>query len=182
MPSWCVAVSRMYPGTWTVAWANALYTVVSDHPLQHMIREELGPTTSKPCIGMFEAAVTECLMLSRKFGVVCTGTGPKPLLTKGVSSFLGGSASDRWAGCLTSGLAVLELREGDQAKVERLVKETAGRVAKLGAEAIIMGCAGFAGMEGWMQEGVLQAGCSEVRIVDGAKAGLRTLCGMLMVQ
>ena len=147
-----------------------------------MIREELGPATSKPCVGMFEAAVTECLMLSRRFGVVCTGSGPKPLLIKGVSSFLGGSASDRWAGCLTSGLAVLELREGDKARVERLVKETAGKVAKMGAEAVIMGCAGFAGMEDWMQEGVRQAGCLEVRIVDGAKAGLRTLCGMLMVQ
>lgn len=70
-----------------------------------------------------------------------------PLLVKGFSSFLGGSASNRWAGCLTSGLAVLELREGDQARVERLVKETSGKVAMMGAEAIIMGCAGFAVME-----------------------------------
>ena len=148
-----------------------------------MIREHLGSTTPKPCIGMFEAAVTECLMLSRRFGVVCTGSGPKPLLVKGVSSFLGGSASDRWAGCLTSGLAVLELREKDQQeRVERLVKETAGRVAQRGAEAIIMGCAGFAGMDSWMQDGVREAGCAEVRIVDGAKAGLRTLVGMLSVQ
>ena len=147
-----------------------------------MIREELGPLSTKPCVGMFESAVVEAMLLSRRFGVVCTGSGPKPLLVKGVTSFLGGSASDRWAGCLTSGLAVLELREGDMARVERLVKDTSGKVAKMGAEAIIMGCAGFAGMDEWVQQGVEEAGCPPVRVIDGAKAGLRTLAGMLSVQ
>lgn len=133
-------------------------------------------------MGIFEAAVNECLITSRKFGVASTGSGWKPLLHKGVSAYLGASGSDRWAGCITSGLGVLELRDGDQARVERLVKETAGKVALNGAEAIIMGCAGFAGMEEWMAQGARDAGCGEVRIVDASKAGLRAITGQLLVR
>lgn len=33
-----------------------------------------------------------------------------------------------------------------------------------------------------MQQGVREAGCAEVRIVDVAKVGMRTLAGMLAVQ
>lgn len=76
----------------------SLFDIVSDHPLQHMIREHLGPTSSKPCVGMFESGIAKALLVSRQFGIVSTAKDFKPLLQKGVSSFLGASGSDRFVG------------------------------------------------------------------------------------
>ncbi|GAA5976706.1 hypothetical protein JCM10908_005602 [Rhodotorula pacifica] len=152
----------------------------SDHPLQHMIREHLGPTSSRVCIGMFEAGVSKALMLSRVFGVLSTGFGPKPLLTKGVTSFLGAAGSNKWAGGVTSGIKIEELRDpslGD--KVDTLMRETAVKVAKLGADCIILGCAGMAGMEPLVREAVRDAGLPDVRVIDAAKAGLVMLAGLV---
>lgn len=177
---------------------------VTDHPLQHMIREELGPTSPKPCIGMFEAGLSKALMLGRKFGVLSTGFGPKPLLSKGVMNFLGAASSDRWAGGITSSIAIEELRQADvRDKVERLMKETAAKVAEKGAgtwmcalkfasmreltchssaDTIIMGCAGMAGMEPLVRAGVKEAGLGEVRVIDAAVAGLVMLSGMVATE
>ncbi|GAA5830592.1 hypothetical protein JCM11251_002525 [Rhodosporidiobolus azoricus] len=152
----------------------------TDHALQHMIREHLGPTSTKPCIGMFEAGLSKALMLSRKFGVLSTGFGPKPLLSKGVMNFLGAAASERWAGGVTSGIKIEELRmEEEKEKVERLMKGTAAKVARLGADCIILGCAGMAGMEPLVLQGVREAGLPDVRVVDAAVAGLVFLSGMV---
>ena len=105
----------------------------------------------------------------------------KASIDVGVSSFLGSSGSDRYAGCFATGLGVLELRDGDKAVVEARVKETAGKVALNGAECIILGCAGFAGMEGLVLQGVKEAGVAgKVRIIDGAKAGLAFLSAQIM--
>ncbi|BGP13114.1 Protein dcg1 [Rhodosporidiobolus nylandii] len=146
----------------------------------HMIREYLGPTSPKPCIGMFEAGVSKALMLSRKFGVLSTGSGPKPLLSKGVATFLGAAASERWAGGVTSGIKIEELRlPAAKEKVERLMKETAAKGAQLGADCIILGCAGMAGMEPLVRQGVREAGLPDVRVVDAAVAGLVFLAGMV---
>lgn len=48
----------------------------------------------------------------------------------------------RYAGLVTTGLGVVELREGDRDKVEKNMKEGAGRLAGMGADAVLMGCAG----------------------------------------
>ncbi|KAI5474757.1 protein of Asp/Glu/hydantoin racemase family [Pseudohyphozyma bogoriensis] len=151
----------------------------SDHPLQHMIREHLGPLTTKPVAGIFEAAITHALIMHKKFGILSTGFGAKPLLTKGVSSFMGANGSERWVGCVTTGLGVVELREGDQVKVEKCMKEGAAKLAAMGADCILMGCAGMAGMEPLVQAGVRDAGLGEVRVMDGGKAGVECLVGLV---
>jgi len=50
---------------------------------------------------------------------------------------------------------------------------------ELGADVIILGCAGMAGMEGVVKESVREAGLGEVRVVDGAKAGVEVLVGLV---
>ncbi|GAA5971381.1 hypothetical protein JCM11641_008330 [Rhodosporidiobolus odoratus] len=163
-----------------VTYDGFLVCCFTDHALQHMIREHLGPTSPKPCIGMFEAGLSKALMLSRKFGVLSTGFGPKPLLAKGVANFLGGSASERYAGGVTSGIKIEELRQPEEReKVERLMEKTAAKVARLGADCIVLGCAGMAGMEPLVQGGVREAGLPDVRVVDAAVAGLVFLAGMV---
>ncbi|GAA5957358.1 hypothetical protein JCM3765_000435 [Sporobolomyces pararoseus] len=152
----------------------------SDHPLQHMIREHLGPASNKFCVGMFESGISQALMTSRQFGIVSTGAGFKPLLKKGVSTFLGASGSDRFVGSAMSGIQVEELRDSSKKdQVEKKIKEASAQVAAMGADLIIMGCGGMAGMESLVREGVREAGLGEVKVLDAALAGLVFLAGMI---
>ena len=52
------------------------------------------------------------------------------------------------------------------------------KMAAMGADVIILGCAGMAGMEELVKGGVRDAGLGEVKVVDGAKAGVEILAGI----
>lgn len=144
-----------------------------------MIREHLGPVSPKACIGIFEAGISRALMESRRFGVLSTGIGHKPLLRKGVSSFLGASASDKWIGGVTSGLAIETLQsDSHQRQVKEGIQRTAAALAELGADCIILGCAGMSGMEDTVRTGVKEAGFREVRVIDPAVTGLLFLVSL----
>jgi Asp/Glu/hydantoin racemase len=158
-----------------------------------MIREHLSCPSScssdasaRFCTGIFDASlVSSLLFTSQKFGILTTGPsvgGMKASIDRGVSSFLGSSGSERYAGCFSTDLGVLELRDASKRTlVECRVKQTAAKIAKQGAEYLILGCAGFAGMEGLVQEGVREAGImGKVRVVDGAKAGLAFLAAQIL--
>lgn len=145
-----------------------------------MIREHLGAASHKACVGMFESGIAQALMMSRQFGIVSTGESFKPLIQKGVSTFLGSSGSDRFVGSSMSGVEVTDLRdEGKKVEVEKRVKEASAKCARMGADLIIMGCGGMAGMEGLVAEGVREAGLPEVKVIDAAVAGLVFLAGMI---
>ncbi|KAJ3790054.1 Asp/Glu/hydantoin racemase [Lentinula aff. detonsa] len=148
----------------------------SDHPLTHMLRE----TTSKPTIGIFEAAITQALLLGKRFGIVTTGTGYNADIHKGVQAFMGGP-SQRFAGMVTTGLGVVELREGNRNKIEANMKEYSGKIAREGADVILLGCAGMAGMESLVMQGAAEAVpmAAPVHVVDGAKAGVEMLSGLV---
>jgi len=102
-----------------------------------MLREH----TKKPVMNILEAAVTHSLFVSERFGIITTGTGYKYIYHTDVRNFLG-AKSDRFAGLVTTGLGVLELKEGKKEEVEKKVKDGARRIAEMGADAIILGCAG----------------------------------------
>ena len=154
---------------------------VSDHPLTHMIREHLGSSSPNLCTGIFEASISDALMFSRAFGILttCGDRDMKPGIDRGVSSFLGGGL-ERYAGCVTTGLGVLELHGPEQARVDTAIKRAAAKLVAAGAEAVILGCAGFAGKEAVIEAGVAEAGLPKVRIIDGAKSGLAFLVGKLL--
>jgi Asp/Glu/hydantoin racemase len=145
-----------------------------------MIREHLGTGSNKSCVGMFESGIAQALMTSRQFGIVSTGEGFKPLLKKGVSTFLGASGSDRFVGSSMSGIQVEELRDPKKKEeVERRIKDASAKVAAMGADLIIMGCGGMAGMESLVLQGVREAGLPDVKVLDSALAGLVFLAGMI---
>lgn len=205
MPSSCVAVWRAFIFLFVLttqaadidSWLPSItnrYTsadlLVSDHALTHMIRERLGPGSTRLCTGIFDASLASCLLFSSgKFGILTTGpsagaSGMKASIDKGVSAFLGASAgaSDRYAGCYAAGLGVLELRdEGNQVGVRAKIKQAVVKVvSEGGADSVILGCAGFAGMELVLTDGLKEAGLGKVRVVDGAKAGLAFLSAQLV--
>lgn len=77
------------------------------------------------------------------FGIITTGKAMVPDIDAGVRSYLGG-VSDRYKGCVATGLGVLELGDpNSKERVESKIKEDSARLAlEKGAEAIILGCAG----------------------------------------
>jgi len=79
-----------------------------------------------------------------------------------------------------SGIQVEELRDPrKKADVEKRIKEASAKVAVMGADLIIMGCGGMAGMESLVLQGVREAGLADVKVVDAALAGLVFLAGMI---
>jgi Asp/Glu/hydantoin racemase len=81
-------------------------------------------------------------LIGQRFGIITTGTGYKYIHHVEVRNFLG-ATSERFAGLVTTGLGVVELREGNRQHVEAKVKESSANIAAKGADVIILGCAGM---------------------------------------
>ncbi|KAK6910408.1 hypothetical protein I203_104440 [Kwoniella mangroviensis CBS 8507] len=133
-------------------------------------------------LGIYHAGVaTAMLQTTRKFGIIATGTGIKTNLIEATAKFLGSTDSNRFAGPITTGLSVVELQEGDQAKVERNMKATTKGLVKAGAEVIVLGCGGMCGMEHWIREAAYEEG-KEIKVVDGARMGLQMIVALIRGQ
>ena len=100
---------------------------------------------------------------------------------------LGGAVKEgegaEFVGVETCGLSAGELHEAPIEEVERRVKDAARRLLRQGSEmeegrrvgVVVLGCAGMAGMEGWVRD-VAGRG---VRVVDGVRAGVGILQGLV---
>jgi len=117
-----------------------------------------------PTMGIMEASVLYALPLGARFSIITTSFRWQPLLLEGIK-LLGVEA--RCASVRSSGLAVLDLDRLPHAEVcARLASEARLAVEVDGAEVILLGCAGMAGL----QESVsLAAG---VPVVDAVWAGV----------
>ena len=112
-----------------------------------------------------------------KFGVVSTALSwEKPLHDYIHDSVLGADLADRvFAGVETCGVSAGELHELPQEEVEVKVKEAVRRLLGRGeVGVVVLGCAGMAGMEGWVRE----VSGEGVRVVDGVRAGVGVLQGL----
>ncbi|CAK5280130.1 unnamed protein product [Mycena citricolor] len=133
--------------------------------------------TSKPVVGILEASVAQSLLCGQRFGILSTGSGYRYDRYDEIRAFMGGS-SEKFAGLVPSGLGVVELREGDRAKVEANMKQAARKLAGLGCDVIILGCAGMAGMEELVRSGVKEAELGNVKVVDGNKSGIEFVAAL----
>ena len=130
------------------------------HPAIEGIRE----ATCVPTMGIMEASVLYALPLGARFSIVTTSFRWQPLLLEGIK-LLGVEA--RCASVRSSGLAVLDLDRLPQDEVRaRLAAEARLAVENDGAEVILLGCAGMAGL----QESVASA--AGVPVVDAVWAGV----------
>lgn len=155
--------------------AGVVVCCFSDHPLVPMLRH-VAPAL--PVVHILEAAVLHALALGNRVGILTTGAAMVPDLDAGVRRILGG-ASPRYAGCIATGLGVVELQTGDRAKVDATVRHAAAQGARQGMDVIVLGCAGMTGMEGLVQQGVREAGrTTRVPVVDGSKAGVHLVGGI----
>lgn len=145
----------------------------SEHPLVSLLRAE----THKPVLGIFEASVTQALLLlqpGERFGIVTTGRQWEPVLAGAVARFLGGA--ERCAGVCGVGVSAGGL--GGEGVGGRL-KEAVGRLCdKGGVRVVCLGCAGMAGMGEAVKEAAREVG-GEVRVVDGLRAAAVDVVGLI---
>lgn len=117
-----------------------------------------------------------------KFGIVTTGAAWVPVLTAGVNDYLGLPASEtsqsaRFKGVASTGLSAEQLHTTSQDEVrERVVKATRQLVADGDVAVVVLGCAGMAGMDKWVEDACVEElgrrAASLVRVVDGIKAAV----------
>lgn len=137
----------------------------------------LRAATHKPVLGIFEASVTQALLLlqpGERFGIVTTGREWEPVLAEAVARFLGGV--ERCAGVCGVGVSAGGL-EGEE--VGGRVKEAVERLlGKGGVRIVCLGCAGMAGMGEAVKEAARELG-EEVRVVDGVRAAVVSVVGLI---
>lgn len=160
-----------------------LVACYSQHPLVPQLQKHAG---GKPILGIFEASVTVALQIvsaerKERFGIVSTGKVWEKLLTDGVVRMLGmasGTSNSKspFAGVETTGLNATELHDMPQEEVKKKIKQATRRLVDRGnVKVVLLGCAGMAGMDEWVREEVEEG----VRIVDGVKAGVGALQGLV---
>lgn len=147
-------------------YAGIVVACFGPHPAIEGIRE----ATDRPTLGIMEASILYSLPLASKFSIVTTSPRWRPLLEEGVR-ILG--FESRCASVRSSGLAVLDLERlpADQVR-RRLAEEARSAVVEDGAEVIILGCAGMAGLEDAV------ATAADVPVIDAVRAGV-TVVGAL---
>jgi Asp/Glu/hydantoin racemase len=156
----------------------------SDHPLVEQLREEIANQNlyNKAVAGIFEASVATCLLainLHDKFGIISTGKQWQEILAKAVSDIMGSKATDRYAGCETTGLSAGELHTTPPEITKEKIKLATKRLLGKKAKAICLGCAGMAGMDTMVRKACIEhLGENEgrrIKIVDGVISGIYVL-------
>ncbi|KAI0101703.1 hydantoin racemase [Nemania sp. FL0031] len=165
----------------------------SVHPLVPALQSLAGPDCA--VTGIFEASVLAAISLLRPgqtWGIVTTGKFWEDHLSNGVRTFLGASATDsnaKFAGVQSTGLNASDFHHGvDPAVVRQKLKAATKRLLDTGeVHAIVMGCAGMAGLEDIIREAASEErgeefAYSTLHVVDGVRAGIMQVEHMIRNQ
>ncbi|KAI9710952.1 MAG: hypothetical protein M1820_002389 [Bogoriella megaspora] len=148
-----------------------LVACFSAHPLIPVLREE----TERPVIGIMEAALYTARMLGSRFGIVATGRRSVFMHEDAVRGY---GLSAFCVGVEALGLGVLDLEREPREEVLRQVEWVAEKLAKNGADVILLGCAGMTDFVDRCESAVGYNG--KVQVVDGVRAGVQMLYGLVM--
>ncbi|KAI1453575.1 Asp/Glu/hydantoin racemase [Annulohypoxylon moriforme] len=185
-------LSSRYPDG--LPYDGVLIACYSVHPL--VTSMQLSPTYPKSVTGIFEASILTTLSLlggDDTWGIVTTGKWWEEHLANGVDFFLGAKACEdpnsRFKGVESTGLNASDFHDGvDPKVVEKKLKEATKRLlSKGGVKAILMGCAGMAGLEAIIRSAASEAqgdefAYSELHVVDGVRAGITQVEQMIKYQ
>jgi allantoin racemase len=151
-------------------YAGIVVACFGPHPVIDGIRE----ASELPTLGILEASLLYAMPLGARFSIVTTSRRWEPMVADGVR-LLG--LESRCASVRSSGLAVLDLERLPHAEVlQRIAAEAELSVNHDGAEVIILGCAGMAGL----QEAVASA--VRVPVVDAVVAGVSQVAALALTQ
>jgi allantoin racemase len=126
-------------------------------------REALQEALEVPVVDITDAAASTALYLGRRYSVVTSLDRTVPLIEDRL--VLGGLAA-RCASIRASGLGVLELEQDPSRAVAAIAGQAVAAVADDGAEVIVLGCGGMAGLADAVRD---RAG---VPVVDGVPAAV----------
>jgi allantoin racemase len=139
----------------------------TDHPVIYAARE----ITSKPVIGIMEAALYVACMLGRSFSIVTPPDRLKGLLLDGLDKY---GLTKRCASVRTLGMAVADLKSASPDVVRSRIEEKAREaIEEDGAEVIVLGCGGFAGLDKELQHKL------GVPVIEGVSAALKIMEALL---
>jgi len=122
-----------------------------------------------PVVGMGEAAFHIASLLSHRFAVITTLSRSIPVIEDNLERY---GLSRRCAGVLATDVPVLAL-ESDAGEAEKRIEEQMVRAQRLGAEAVVLGCAGMVAMTRRLSEKF------GMPVVDGV-TGAAVLVGALI--
>jgi allantoin racemase len=122
-----------------------------------------------PVVDITEAASQVACLVSHRFGVVTTTGGSVASI---LDSLAVSGMSGRCTGVLAADVPVLETADGRPEDLSTIVEQSRALIAA-GADAIVLGCAGFTGLDEELQ-GVLA-----VPVIDGVTAAV-ALCEVLV--
>ncbi len=120
--------------------------------------------TAKPVIGIGEASMLFALPLGHKFSILSLKRKKIPQKEDLVRKY---GLENRCASIRATGLSVVAT---DEDKRERLIKEGLNAVREDGAEVLILGCAGMAGLDKFIEKTV------KVPVIDGL------ICALMMIE
>jgi allantoin racemase len=126
-------------------------------------REALQEVLDVPVVDITDAAASTAMFLGRRYAVVTSLDRTVPLIEDRL--LLAGLAA-HCASVRASGLGVLELEEDPARAVDAIAGQAAAAVSDDGAEVIVLGCAGMAGLAEAVRT---RAG---VPVVDGVPAAV----------
>eukprot|EP01065_Artemidia_motanka_P033482 TRINITY_DN40479_c0_g1_i1.p1 TRINITY_DN40479_c0_g1~~TRINITY_DN40479_c0_g1_i1.p1 ORF type:complete len:281 (+),score=90.19 TRINITY_DN40479_c0_g1_i1:59-844(+) len=142
----------------------------SDHALVPALREVL----REPVVGILQSSCHTAAMLGHKFSIVTTNARWRPLLEHAVASLF----PAKLASVRTTDMPVLALEgAGAGDVVQRVVEQSVACVQEDGAEVIVLGCAGMAGL----QDRVRAAVGPGIPVVDPVVSGVE-ICASLVRQ
>ena len=131
-------------------------------PALHAARE----ISNAPVVGIAEAAMLMACMLGHRFSIITVLTRIKPLMEEVVTRY---GLRDRCASIRATDLSVLELEEDIGRTKEVLLKEGRKAIEEDGAEVLLLGCAGMAGLDEDLEREL------GVPIIDGTVAAVKFL-------
>ncbi len=136
----------------------------------HAAIEGIREASELPTLGIFEASMLYAMPLGARFSIVTTSPRWEPLLVEGVRAL---GLEQRCASVRGTGLAVLDLERLPYQDVLRRIAEQAElAVTQDGAEVIILGCAGMAGLQDTVAKAV------SVPVVDAVAAGVSLVAAL----
>ncbi|SCV02868.1 LANO_0G00738g1_1 [Lachancea nothofagi CBS 11611] len=171
---------------------GVLVACFSDHPLVHQLLAKTESST--PVTGIFHASMTTCLSRpGAAFSIITSNDEWVELLDAGAEKLLGaprpyaGSCCS-FKGTIASSLPVLDLHNPKNlhAIAKRIYQEN---VRRLNTTTVILGCAGFSGMEQPLQQEIRNIALEHdsssqlnVTLLDSVVCGIETLALMCRLQ
>ncbi|CCK70058.1 Dcg1p KNAG_0D03100 [Huiozyma naganishii CBS 8797] len=155
---------------------GVLVACFSDHPLVAELLSVIKSTTSKTVVmGLLDTSIHYCNMINSKpFSIITSNKEWVPILNESVESkYLTSSVINQslWKGTISSDIQVLDLHLPENfAKIVDVIRKE--NIERLKSKIIILGCAGFSGLQTSLSKEFPGAG---IVFVDSVAIGVRVV-------